>query len=640
MTATGKITASYIRTKPLGTVRVLVTDHSDGRTPASDRPAPGTTWYPAKTDKGMRAATVTEVERFRDPGMKISHFRLTTDIGMINPIVGAHTFLLAPEQAPTVDEVPHAKPSGEEFDPSCVTIERHRASVTQGEVSVFYLGELLGRYGDQVRLCTDQARDHGGAICFGSFCGRPDQYWIEAAAWALNHRSARPIAEPAATIQIAPNHSKAAVDPAGITLERVSVRELLNRTAVGRVCRVLITDGYEYRGGGAGTWRAATAARRTSSTLMVKRAVPIGVFPATVERVEHVPDTGRYNVVTNLGTVEGCVLAQMFQVPPASEPDTVAVRAELAAHRAEQRARQERGKAHPRDVNGVSVAPGDLVEAVCVNIAMRPGLPGLVFRVLRPSPVAGLIVPMLHQAGYGDYADGEGTLITFRRLADQTERPTAVRSCGCPAPVRSEIAPRPPHADRYWHVEARERDEVDSAHRPSCHWADEPDKVPGAYQAFMVTADDGTIACRVHHQFLCDCGDPRIRDCAPVPVSDYDQAGIVESLFPTRAYPDRGELPPVEFAGCCNLPAVSERRAAYAALDERAIELGVAPYRVAVWSGGDGCHKAWCRRCGDMVTGLASQADADAENARHVCPPTPVVRVESGWRQLLSKPRT
>ncbi len=69
------------------------------------------------------------------------------------------------------------------FDAANVAIERHRISVTQGEVSVSYNGTLLGRFGDDIRLCTDKTHNHGGgAVCFGGFHGHPDQHWIDAAA--------------------------------------------------------------------------------------------------------------------------------------------------------------------------------------------------------------------------------------------------------------------------------------------------------------------------------------------------------------------------------------------------------------------------------------------------------------------------
>jgi hypothetical protein len=58
----------------------------------------------------------------------------------------------------------------DEFDPADVRIERHRLSTTQGEVSVYYRGEKIERYGDRIEM--------NGA---GEWVGRPDSVWIEAA---------------------------------------------------------------------------------------------------------------------------------------------------------------------------------------------------------------------------------------------------------------------------------------------------------------------------------------------------------------------------------------------------------------------------------------------------------------------------
>jgi hypothetical protein len=52
------------------------------------------------------------------------------------------------------------------FDPSKVNIDRHRSSTTQGEVSVSYDGELLGRFGDVIRLID------------GNWRGQCDEYWM------------------------------------------------------------------------------------------------------------------------------------------------------------------------------------------------------------------------------------------------------------------------------------------------------------------------------------------------------------------------------------------------------------------------------------------------------------------------------
>lgn len=61
-----------------------------------------------------------------------------------------------------------------------IRIERHRLSVTQGEVSVFHHGDLVGRFGDDIRLCTDKRHDHNhdGSVCVGGWRGHGNQYWV------------------------------------------------------------------------------------------------------------------------------------------------------------------------------------------------------------------------------------------------------------------------------------------------------------------------------------------------------------------------------------------------------------------------------------------------------------------------------
>ncbi|MGI5243178.1 DUF3560 domain-containing protein [Dactylosporangium sp. CA-139066] len=79
-----------------------------------------------------------------------------------------------------------------------VRIERHRASVTQGEVSVWHHGELLGRFGDNITLCTSGSNGHDphphtdGAVCFGGFHGRNDAYWSDVADRHAAKRAAPP----------------------------------------------------------------------------------------------------------------------------------------------------------------------------------------------------------------------------------------------------------------------------------------------------------------------------------------------------------------------------------------------------------------------------------------------------------------
>lgn len=56
------------------------------------------------------------------------------------------------------------------YKPDQLTITRHRISTTQGEVSLAYMGEPLGRYGDDYKLGED-----------GAWRGYPDSYWHDAA---------------------------------------------------------------------------------------------------------------------------------------------------------------------------------------------------------------------------------------------------------------------------------------------------------------------------------------------------------------------------------------------------------------------------------------------------------------------------
>lgn len=110
------------------------------------------------------------------------------------------------ENGITVKGAPAPTPSDpgrSDFDAAAVQIERHRASVTQGEVSVSYRGKLLGRFGDNVQLCKsgsngDDPHPHGdGASCFGGFHGRGDRYWIDAAAAIVAKRTAAELPAPA-----------------------------------------------------------------------------------------------------------------------------------------------------------------------------------------------------------------------------------------------------------------------------------------------------------------------------------------------------------------------------------------------------------------------------------------------------------
>ena len=52
------------------------------------------------------------------------------------------------------------------FDPAKVSIERHRISTMQGEVTVSYDGQKIERYGDAIRLMDN-----------GEYAGYSDEYW-------------------------------------------------------------------------------------------------------------------------------------------------------------------------------------------------------------------------------------------------------------------------------------------------------------------------------------------------------------------------------------------------------------------------------------------------------------------------------
>jgi hypothetical protein len=65
------------------------------------------------------------------------------------------------------------------FDGSLFTIEIHRFSTTQGEVSIFYDGDKLGRFGDDYQI---DGR--------GQFRGHRLSYWTDAAKRILSERHA------------------------------------------------------------------------------------------------------------------------------------------------------------------------------------------------------------------------------------------------------------------------------------------------------------------------------------------------------------------------------------------------------------------------------------------------------------------
>lgn len=95
MTAQGKITAKAIAERPMGTVRILITDDPHGRQPTADTTGP---WYPAYNKRGMTVATVTGREYAS--GSRRHKVYLTTDVGEVNGLAPHQTFWLAPDDAP------------------------------------------------------------------------------------------------------------------------------------------------------------------------------------------------------------------------------------------------------------------------------------------------------------------------------------------------------------------------------------------------------------------------------------------------------------------------------------------------------------------------------------------------------------
>lgn len=110
------------------------------------------------------------------------------------------------------------------FDPGQVSIERHRSSVTQGEVSLYYEGGLLGRYGDDVRIITDrevllglpapvldywpreEISEGDGRQVVGGFAGLPDSAWVAAAQREFDARRQRESRRTAAVLRCTELH--------------------------------------------------------------------------------------------------------------------------------------------------------------------------------------------------------------------------------------------------------------------------------------------------------------------------------------------------------------------------------------------------------------------------------------------------
>ncbi len=457
-----------------------------------------------------------------------------------------------------------AADTAETFDPSCVRIERHRRSVTQGEVSLFYQGEKLGRFGDDVQTCktvidSNEPHPHDdGAVCFGGWHGRPDADWINSARYEVNKKAAA-----AGRIPDAPQQSQAPTDAPTTDTPMTTVR-LTPGT------RILVTEDSDYADGARpGNLRPARTAKRQS--WQTADGEPAGILAATVvEVVETDREDGRrrYTVRTNLGDITPVTPMQRFRPVPASMRDTADVRAEIVADRAAREAEAADQLARPRDIDGTPTARGDLVEGTDQGGGGRAGRPCGVFRVLRIDKAGSPVVAVPYARAYGMYDGGEGIMFGWRRLADQTvTNGTARRSCGCPAPVRDRILPAPVDGDTAaWHAATSHTDQMraeDRTHLPSCHWADTDDQTAPPVQRVRVvedTTDDGDTVYTVHEpgEYGRHCKHGKGRFSGHL-YDVRDRAGLLAALFPLLSFPDRtGLADRVTFADCCPLPATDD----------------------------------------------------------------------------------
>jgi hypothetical protein len=348
---------------------------------------------------------------------------------------------------------------------------------------------------------------------------------------------------------------------------RLTVKQLLNTPNA----RILITDRRECSGGGHGEWRAARTVRQPSWAMQDRE--PVGVHAATVERVQQLPGPKgrtRYNVVTNLGTVKGVTASQQFRLAPEGMRDSADIRAEMRADRERREQQEAFNRANPRDVDGVNVAPGELVELIDQGGGGRAGRPVKVVRAIRPCPLVGIVIARPYSRPYGDmYGAGEGLAIAdgFRRLADQSDGPTARRSCGCPTTIRDAIIPPPTNGVDGWGAAIRHRDEMDAEdgrHQHGCPWADD-DARPAQAVRFMDECDeDGGLVHVAHAVAGTACGHGLQYAGRVLDVTDiYSPSTLLWYLYPPAQYPDRSALPgTVRLADCIEPEAVSAVRCA------------------------------------------------------------------------------
>ncbi len=317
--------------------------------------------------------------------------------------------------------------------------------------------------------------------------------------------------------------------------------------------RILIAEQYtEAAGGGGGELRAARKIVKTGALRVPGE--PVGVHAATVIRVERSCALGRLDVVTNLGTVEAVTPGQRFRLAPKDMRDSADIRADMAAAREQQETREAYDRANPRDVDGVNVHPGDLVEAIAVG-GVRAGQPGTIARAIGVyGIVGGLLVPRPYERAYGEHPAGTGMMLTFRRLADQTVTDgTARRSCGCPAPIRETLIPAPQDDDSAaWDAAHRERNRMsaeDWTHRPACPWAiGERGTTAHAARFIDDATDDGEPLLVVHS--MVTCGHSVQYQGRTVDVNNIDPDTLLWHRYPPATFPDRTALPAVRVAAC------------------------------------------------------------------------------------------
>lgn len=96
-----------------------------------------------------------------------------------------------------------------DFNAALVTIQRHRSSTTQGEVSVSYEGRLLGRYGDNIQLVGK------------GWVGIADAEWVETARKFLDLEAALTYQAPAAARRVLPVKAEVTFTEAGDQYARV-----------------------------------------------------------------------------------------------------------------------------------------------------------------------------------------------------------------------------------------------------------------------------------------------------------------------------------------------------------------------------------------------------------------------------------